>query len=124
MSPQRSLRTWLLVIGIAFQLQIAHFVKVSFTDLSLIHFKTTLEVQFILLMHTICFLDRKIGNWWKRIEVMPPGSHPSISRNKKKTHMSNLNLLGRFGAGSGGGEPIIKRAKIKPFRVTQVPSRK
>ena len=71
---QRSLGTWLLVIGIAFQLQIAHFVKVSFTDLFLIHFKTTLEVQFILLMHTI-FGDGNTGNWWKMIKVMPIGSH-------------------------------------------------
>lgn len=68
-------------------------------------------------MYIICFLDRKIGNWWKRIEMMFFGSYLSIFRNKKKIRMSNLDLLGRFGVGSGGGEFIIKRVKIKFFRV-------
>ena len=76
--------------------------KVSFTDLFLIHFKTTLEVQFILLMHTILG-DGNIGNWWKMMKVMPIGSHRSISQNKKETHMSKLNLLGRTGPRVGVG---------------------
>lgn len=46
---------------------------------------------------------------------MLTGNQWSISQNKKETHMNNLNLLGRIGAGSESGESVIKKANLKTY---------
>lgn len=46
---------------------------------------------------------------------MLTGNQWSISQNKKETHMNNLNLFGKIGAGSEGGESVIKKANLKTY---------
>lgn len=57
-----------------------------------------LKFNLFFLMHN-SFVT-KMGNWWKRINIMPTGSHQSTSQNKNEAYSSNPNLLERIGAGN------------------------